>query len=185
MLAFGIALAARHRRGRLRRRRDALALFGVGLGVWLIAGALSELAFRVKLGARAARRQPAAALAGLPRSAFGTTLAHAGLGLTVLGIVAATTWSSEIIRSMKPGDTATLAGYELTLDGFVNRDRPELQRDGGAVHRAPGRQHGRDRWSRPSAASPPRQRHDRIGDPRPSASPSSTCRSATSPPTAR
>ena len=59
--------------------------------------------------------------AGLPRSAFGTVLAHAGVGITVLGIVAATTWSGEMIRSMKPGDQATLAGYTLTLDGFVDR----------------------------------------------------------------
>ena len=54
-------------------------------------------------------------------------LAHAGLGLTVLGIVAATTWSGEIIRSMKPGDTATLGGYQLTMDGFVQRDGPNYQ----------------------------------------------------------
>ena len=51
IFAFGIAIARRGRRGgRDRRRRDALALFGVWLGAWLIAGALSELAFRVKLG---------------------------------------------------------------------------------------------------------------------------------------
>ena len=44
--------------------------------------------------------------------------------MTVLGIVAATAWPGEIIRSMKPGDTVTLAGYELTLDGFVDRTGP-------------------------------------------------------------
>ena len=126
MLALGIALAGAIVAGAFAGFHDALALAGIGLGVWLIVGALSELAFRMKLGSLplgASLRRAA----GLPRSVFGTTLAHAGLGLTVLGIVAATTWQGEIIRSMKPGDTATLAGYELTLDGFVKRDGSNYQ----------------------------------------------------------
>ena len=62
--AADVRLRRRARRGDRRggaspARRSSLALFGVGLGVWLIAGALSELAFRVRLGARAARREPA------------------------------------------------------------------------------------------------------------------------------
>ena len=44
-------------------------------------------------------------LRSLPRSAFGTTLAHAGLGLAVIGIVATTAWRSEAILAMKPGET--------------------------------------------------------------------------------
>ena len=126
MLAFIIALFGAILAGAFAGFHDALALAGIGLGVWLIAGALSELAFRMKLGSLALGASLRRA-AGLPRSVFGTTLAHAGLGLTVLGIVAATTWQGEIIRSMKPGDTATLAGYELTLDGFVKRDGSNYQ----------------------------------------------------------
>ncbi len=126
MAAFAIALAAAILTGALAGFHDALALAGIGLGVWLIAGALSELASRIKLGQAALGDSLHRAL-GLPRSAFGTTLAHAGLGLTVLGIVAATTWQGEIIRTMKPGDTQTLAGYDLTLDGLVRRDGPNYQ----------------------------------------------------------
>ena len=121
MLAFGIALAGAIVAGALAGYHNALALAGIGLGVWLIAGALSEVALRMKLGRLAPGDSLRRAL-GLPRSVYGTMFAHAGVGLTVLGIVAATTWQGEIIRSMKPGDTATLAGYELTLDGFVKRD---------------------------------------------------------------
>ena len=43
-------------------------------------------------------------LIGLPRSAWGTAFAHAGVGLTLLGIVAETTWSSEQIVALKAGD---------------------------------------------------------------------------------
>ena len=121
MLAFGIALAGAIVAGAFAGYHNVLALAGIWLGVWLIAGALSELALRVKLGSLAPGDSLRRAL-GLPRSVYGTMLAHAGVGLTVLGIVAVTTWQGEIIRSMKPGDTATLAGYELTLDGFVKRD---------------------------------------------------------------
>jgi cytochrome c-type biogenesis protein CcmF len=100
-----------------------LALFGVGLGVWLIAGALSELAVRLKLGtipiADSLRRA-----VGLPRSAYGTTLAHAGVGVMVVGIVATTAWQTETILTMKPEDSATVGARTVTLDGFLSRAGP-------------------------------------------------------------
>ncbi len=126
MLALGLALAAAIVAGAFAGFHDALALAGIGLGVWLIAGAVSELAFRLRLGKAPFGDSVHRAL-GLPRSAWGTMFAHAGVGLTVLGIVAATTWQGELIRSMKPGDAAQLAGYELTLDGFVDRAGPNYQ----------------------------------------------------------
>ncbi len=117
LFALGIALVAAIVAAALAGTKSALALLGVWLGAWLIAGALSELAFRVGLGsiplANSFRR-----LVGLPRSALGTTIAHAGVGVTVLGLVVATTWGSELIRSMKPGDTAEIGGYAITLQSF-------------------------------------------------------------------
>jgi cytochrome c-type biogenesis protein CcmF len=121
MLAFGIAIAAAIVAAVLAGAREALALFGVWLGIWLVAGALSELGWRVKLGSEPLANSLQRAI-GLPRSAFGTALAHAGLGITVLGIVAATTWAAEDIRSMKPGETANVAGYAVTLAGYVERE---------------------------------------------------------------
>jgi cytochrome c-type biogenesis protein CcmF len=109
--------------------------------MWLIAGALTDLAYRVKLteasGAEAWRR-----LRNLPRSAYGTALAHAGLGLAVIGIVATTAWRSEAILAMKPGETAEIAGYTLAFKGIEDRQGPnyreraalfEVSRDGAAV----------------------------------------------------
>jgi cytochrome c-type biogenesis protein CcmF len=120
-LAFGLAVSAAVVAAAYAGAKSALALFGVGLAVWLIAGALSELAYRAKVGsvpvAESLRR-----LAGLPRSSFGTTLAHTGLGLALLGIVVASTWSSESILTMRPGDTTTIAGRAVTLDGFAASD---------------------------------------------------------------
>ena len=123
LFAFGAAIVAAAAAAFLAGAESILALFGIGLAFWLMVGALSELAFRIRLGtvpaAESLRR-----LAGLPRSSLGMTLAHAGLGVTVLGIVAATTWSTEAIRTMKPGDSIVVADRTITLDGFLDRPGP-------------------------------------------------------------
>jgi cytochrome c-type biogenesis protein CcmF len=58
---------------------------------------------------------------GLPRATWGTAFAHAGLGVALIGIVCETTWNSEYIGTMKPNDVATVAGYQLKLDGITQR----------------------------------------------------------------
>ena len=116
----------RHRGPCLAAEGPWLAPLGLGLGIWLIAGALSEIAFRVKLFdgslAEAGRR-----LANLPRSAYGGALAHAGLGLVVIGIVATTAWRSESILAMKPKESADIAGYHLTFEGVAPREGPNYR----------------------------------------------------------
>jgi cytochrome c-type biogenesis protein CcmF len=109
-----------------QQRGPWLAPFGIGLGIWLIVGSLSEIAFRVKLfdgtPGEAWRR-----LGNLPRSAYGTALAHAGLGIVVIGIVATTAWRSESILALKPKDTTEIAGYRLTFEGIAPREGPNYQ----------------------------------------------------------
>jgi cytochrome c-type biogenesis protein CcmF len=103
-----------------------LAPLGIGLGLWLILGALSEIAYRMKLGevalAEAWRR-----LGNLPRAAYGTALAHGGLGLAVIGVVATTAWRSEAILALKPGESAEIAAYTLTFKGVAARDGPNYR----------------------------------------------------------
>ncbi len=93
-----------------------VAPFALALGVWVIAGTLSELAFRIKLG-RAPWREVARRLANLPRASIGGTLAHVGIGLTTLGIVAMSAWQSEKILIMKPGERTEIGGYTLAFKG--------------------------------------------------------------------
>ena len=64
---------------------------------------------------------------GLPRSAWGTAFAHAGLGVALIGIVCETTWNTEYIATMKPNDVAQVAGYELKLDGLSQRQGPNYR----------------------------------------------------------
>jgi cytochrome c-type biogenesis protein CcmF len=107
----------------IQQRGPWLAPLGVGLGVWLILGALSELAHRVKLfeasGTEVLRRAR-----NLPRAAYGTALAHAGVGMMVIGIVGTTAWRSEHIIAMKSGESAEIAGYHLTFRGVRPQQGP-------------------------------------------------------------
>jgi cytochrome c-type biogenesis protein CcmF len=102
------------------------APLAVALAIFVIAGALTDLAeriglFRVALGASVRRAR------GLPRSAWGTVFAHAGVGVALIGIVCETTWNTEYIGSMKPDDIARIAGYQLTLDGVAQRQGPNFR----------------------------------------------------------
>jgi cytochrome c-type biogenesis protein CcmF len=89
---------------------------------WLILGAITDVAQRVQL----LRIAPGASLrrfVHLPRSSFGTTLAHAGLGVTIAGI-AGMSQASEKIVLLHPGEVATVAGYEWRLQSLGDRDGP-------------------------------------------------------------
>jgi cytochrome c-type biogenesis protein CcmF len=105
---------------------STFAPLAIGLGVFVVAGALSDFCERTGLFrapiAIAIRRAR-----GLPRSGWGTMFAHAGVGVALIGIVCETTWNSEYISSMKPGDVARVAGYELKLDGLVPHQGPNFR----------------------------------------------------------
>jgi cytochrome c-type biogenesis protein CcmF len=105
---------------------SALAPLAIGLAVFVIAGAVSDLVERVGLF-----RNPFAVslrrARGLPRSIWGTAFAHAGVGVALIGIVCETTWNSEFIGAMKPNDVTRIAGYELKLDGLSQRQGPNYR----------------------------------------------------------
>ncbi|MBY4593916.1 cytochrome c-type biogenesis CcmF C-terminal domain-containing protein, partial [Rhizobium redzepovicii] len=65
------------------------------------------------------------------RSAFGTALAHAGLGISVLGIVAVTTFQTEYVIEMKPGETTDAGGYSLHFDGMQPATGPNYTEERG------------------------------------------------------
>jgi cytochrome c-type biogenesis protein CcmF len=103
-----------------------LAPFGVGLALFVMAGAVIDLAertmiLRVPLGA-ALRRA-----IGLPRSAWGTAVAHFGIGVTLLGIVVVTAWGAERIAALRPGESVDIAHYRLSFDGIFTRTGPNYR----------------------------------------------------------
>ncbi len=118
-----------------------LAPLGIALGVWVMAGSLVEVASRIKLG-QAPVAESWRRFKGLPRSALGTTVAHFGVGMMVVGIIATSAYQSERIVVMNPGDQAEIAGYTLTFKGAAPQRGPnyreevglfEVERSGRAV----------------------------------------------------
>jgi len=109
-----------------------LAPFGIALGVWVVAGALGEWAARVKLFSAPMEESARRAL-GLPRAAYGSTLAHAGVGVAVIGIIATTAWQSEIVLAMKPGERGEIAGYTFTFRGATPSQGPNYQEQTGLL----------------------------------------------------
>jgi cytochrome c-type biogenesis protein CcmF len=103
-----------------------LAPLAIGLAVFVIAGALSDFAERIGL-LRVPLRTALRRARGLPRSNWGTMFAHAGVGVALIGIVCETTWNSEYIKSMRAGDVARVAGYELKLDDMTQRQGPNFR----------------------------------------------------------
>lgn len=110
----------------------AFVAFGVLLGVWLVVGALSELVVRARVGKvplpEAWRR-----LVGLPRGAWGMTLAHIGMGVFVLGAVVETSGRIEAAQALHLGESLKVGGYTLTLEGVAPVDGPNYQAERGTL----------------------------------------------------
>ena len=140
LAAAGIALAVGVLTLAIRHRGPWLAPFGMALGAWLIAGSLTELVERCQLA-----RVPLAAalkrLVGLPGAAWGTALAHCGVGIVLIGIVGVTAWREERISVMKPGETVSLAGLEVGYVGATPFTGPNYTAERGRfVVRQDGRE---------------------------------------------
>ncbi|MFT3938195.1 heme lyase CcmF/NrfE family subunit [Rhodopseudomonas sp.] len=103
-----------------------LAPLAIGLAVFVIVGALVDIAERIALF-RGPLSISLRRASGLPRSAWGTMFAHAALGVTLIGIVCESTWNSEYIAAMKPGDSTKLAGYEFKFEGANQRQGPNYR----------------------------------------------------------
>ncbi len=96
---------------------------GMGLAIWLLVGALADIADRVALFRRPAQAWQRAR--GLPRAAWGAAVAHAGVGVTIAGI-AGMGVATDALVSLKPGESTRLAGYEWRLDGIADVQGPNF-----------------------------------------------------------
>jgi cytochrome c-type biogenesis protein CcmF len=112
-----------------------LALLGMGLAAWLVFGSLNELAERTRLF-RMPWSESLARARGLPRAAWGMTIAHAGLGLVVAGVTATSAWQSERVEVMRAGDTIEIAGYTLRFGGVERADGSNYQAVAGRLELA-------------------------------------------------
>jgi cytochrome c-type biogenesis protein CcmF len=89
------------------RPASALGFIALALGVWLIAGSISDLARRAGSWRGISR---------LGAPAWSVALAHAGLGVVALGVASTAIWKTEMIEILAPGQSMTISGYTLRLD---------------------------------------------------------------------
>jgi cytochrome c-type biogenesis protein CcmF len=131
MLAFGLAIIAALVALYFATGAPVVAAPGFGLAVWIMVSSLADLWGKSGIGKGGAVLPR---LAGLPRSAFGTALAHFGMGVTLLGIVTVTTFGTEHVLVMKPGDRVQTGSYSIAFDGLQSRDGPNFEEEFGTFH---------------------------------------------------
>jgi len=93
-----------------------------GLAVYVVVGSFTDVATRV-FGRGASLSEAFRNAIGMPRSAWGTAFAHAGLAVTLLGL-AATGWGVDRVLTVKPGETVNLGPYEVSVTGLVQKQGP-------------------------------------------------------------
>ncbi len=132
---FVLALAIGGLVWTMQTGRGLLGPVGMFLGAWLVMGALVDLYSRTG-------RSGVSRLWRLPRADWGKTVAHSGLGVTMLGVAGLTAWQSEDIRVAEIGTPFEVGGYTLTLDDVRQSEGPNyfattgfvtLEKDGREV----------------------------------------------------
>jgi cytochrome c-type biogenesis protein CcmF len=103
---------------------SARGLIAVTLAGWLIGGAFSDL-YRRAGSLRYWRT--------LTFSAWATALAHGGLGIATLGVAGSGVWNTEVLQVLRPGESLTIAGYRLRLDGTERVQGPNYIADRATV----------------------------------------------------
>jgi len=126
MAAAGIALAVMVGTVAILRGGPVLAPLMLGFAAFVIVGALTDFAERTA-ATKGPLKTSLRRAVGLPRSAWGTMLAHLGLGITLIGIVGETQFGAERIAEMRPGQTVSISGYDLHFDGMTSQQGPNYR----------------------------------------------------------
>ncbi len=101
----------------------SLAAFGFALGFWLMFGGLMVLVRRWAPGGAFAARL----IRTTPAAVIGMALAHAGLGVTVCGVTAMSSFAASKILVMREGDTTNLGAMQVTLGRVGEVNGPNYQ----------------------------------------------------------
>ena len=126
-VAFGLGVVTTLAIFAFVRGGPVLAPLGIGLGVFLVVGAFWEVGERI-IGRASGASAMLSRAKGLPRSAWGTALGHAGVGISVIGI-AAVAWGTESIGMLKVGESLTSGRYTATLEAVTPRTGPNYRED--------------------------------------------------------
>ena len=96
-----------------------LAVIGGAIGVWALCGAVMDLG----------QFLPVAMARGQKLMVIGRVMAHAGVGFIALGAAADASRPPDQNVALAPGETVSIAGRELRLDGVSRADGPNYMAD--------------------------------------------------------
>ncbi len=125
MFAAGLGLVLALAVYYMQNGGPVMAVIGLGIAFYMITGAFADLWMRSGFG-RLALPVAWQRLKGLPGSAFGTAIAHMGMGISVLGIIAVSTFATETVKEMKPGETLEAGGYQMVFKGMTEGKGPNF-----------------------------------------------------------
>jgi cytochrome c-type biogenesis protein CcmF len=131
-LAAGLAVLAAFAAFMLFEPKKALAAAGLGVGAWLIFGALAELGVRTK-AFRAPLAETLRRARGLPLGAWDMTLAHAGLGVFILGAVVETSFKAEAAAAVPLGGVVSSGPWRVRLDAVEVIEGPNYLAEQGRL----------------------------------------------------
>ena len=94
--------------------RSLAAVGSFALAFWVIGASVVDINRRLNMHT-------------LSASSLASALAHAGLGISLIGIASTTVWRSEAIDVIGPGQSLKVAGYELRLDSVEPFTGPNYQ----------------------------------------------------------
>jgi len=98
-----------------------LTSFGLLLAFWILGGALTALIVRLR------------SRTGITSAFAGMLLAHAGIGVFVIGVTLVKSYETERDIRMQPGDTAGLGGYSFRFDGVREVSGPNYAAARGTI----------------------------------------------------
>jgi cytochrome c-type biogenesis protein CcmF len=101
--------------------RGVFTIIGAVLGFWIIGSAFIDPVNRLRRGLT------------LPASILGMSIAHAGLGVFVLGVTLAQTNTIERDVALAAGKTVTIGGYDFQYRGGMNIQGPNYDGYRGTV----------------------------------------------------
>jgi cytochrome c-type biogenesis protein CcmF len=102
--ALGAALVAGATVLAIASPRTLAGAGAFAVAAWVIGASIVDAVGRLRAGT-------------LNIAAGAAILAHAGLGFTLMGVAGTNLWRSEALELLAPGETMTIAGYQLRFDG--------------------------------------------------------------------
>jgi cytochrome c-type biogenesis protein CcmF len=103
-----------------------VAAFGIALGAFVVLGSTAVLLRRLPAGAFRTG-EALSALAATPRGVWGMAMAHAGLGIAAIGIIAVSAFQTNVVLDMRPGQHTALAGRQVTMESAERVQGPNYE----------------------------------------------------------